>query len=316
LSVVPGFGSAACNTWPMAKVGVLTDSTACLPADTPTGRPEIVPLTVVTPDGPRLEGAGAPIGGAEPDSDEEPSTAITPVQVAELLHKGDRLTTSQPSPTMFRLAFGELLESGADDIVAVLLSGELSGTCHTATMTAEATEAPVVVVDSRTATMALGYAALAAQESADSGADAAQVAARARAVAASAQVRLIVDALDDLRRGGRLSTARAGFGAALGVRPILAVVDGRLQVVQRLRTRAAARERLVDLAVTDLLAMSRPVAAVHYVGEPERADELAAEIFERCAVRPVVTPLSAVLAAHTGPDTIAVAVADFAAAAD
>jgi DegV family protein with EDD domain len=277
----------------MSGVRVLTDSTACLPPNDATADLSVVPLTVVTPSGPRREGVDIDSG-----------------EVAELLAGGNKLTTSQPSRGDFESAYQGALDDGADAIVAVLLSGDLSGTCASASATAEATHAPVTVVDSRTSAMALGFAAQAAAECAAAGGSAEQVAERARQVAAHSQVRIIVDTLDDLKRGGRLSAGRASFGGALGIRPVLAMKDGKLEITGRARTRAAAWDKLLTLSVADILAAKRPAIAVHYVGNRDRADELAQELFERTAVRPVVTPLSAVLAAHTGPDTIAVAVAD------
>jgi fatty acid-binding protein DegV len=76
------------------------------------------------------------------------------------------------------------------------------------------------------------------------------------------------------------------------------------------RTRKAAVARLVDLAVERAAQASRPALAVHHLGAPERAQEVAAELAERVGARPVVSPVSAVLGAHVGPGALAVVVVD------
>lgn len=275
-------------------VRVVTDSTACLPDDVggPAG-PVVVPLQVLTPDGERREGVD-----------------ITPAEVAERIGSGQRLTTSQPSPEDFADAFRALVADGARAIVAVHLSGEVSGTVAAAGSAGQRAMVPVRAVDSRTAAMALGFAALAAASCAADGADADHVAARAREVAASSRCLFLVDSLDHLRRGGRLSAGAAALGTALGVRPILEIVDGQVSLVQRVRTRAAALDRMLAHALDHAAGMKRPGVAVHHLGAPERAEAAAARLAETLGVTPVVTPVSAVLGTHAGPGALAVVVAE------
>src|SRR5690606_19272693 len=92
------------------EVRVVTDSTACLPADLPGG-PAVVPLRVLVGDDVYAEGSD-----------------ITPERLAELVAEGERVTTSQPPPEAFATAYRGLAERGARSIVSVHLSGVLSGT--------------------------------------------------------------------------------------------------------------------------------------------------------------------------------------------
>uniref|UniRef100_UPI000848461F PfkB family carbohydrate kinase n=1 Tax=Cellulosimicrobium cellulans TaxID=1710 RepID=UPI000848461F len=126
-------------------------------------------------------------------------------------------------------------------------------------------------VDSRTVAMGLGFAARAAADAALDGADVDAVARRALAVADSGRAVFLVDSLDHLRRGGRLSAASAALGTVLGVRPLLAVRDGRIQVVQKVRTRAAAVDRLVTVAAESAGRRREPVLAVHHLGDDDGA---------------------------------------------
>ncbi|ACZ31234.1 degV family protein [Xylanimonas cellulosilytica DSM 15894] len=274
---------------------VVTDSTACLPdaVDDDASPVVVVPLRVLTPDGDRREGVD-----------------ITPAEVAERIAAGQRLTTSQPAPEDFADVYRDLAADGAGAIVSVHLSGDVSGTVGAAAHAGQRAMVPVRVVDSRTAAMALGFAALAAAECPAHGADAEHVAARAREVAASSRCLFLVDSLDHLRRGGRLSAGAAALGAALGVRPILEIVDGRVSLVQRVRTRAAALDRMLAIAAEHAAGMERPGVAVHHLGAAERAEAAAGRLAETLGVVPVVTPVSAVLGTHAGPGALAVVVAE------
>ncbi|WP_425956624.1 DegV family protein [Xylanimonas sp. McL0601] len=279
-------------------VRVVTDSTACMPshggeADGAAGGPVVVPLRVLTPDGELREGVD-----------------VTPAQVADRIAAGQRLTTSQPSPEDFADAYRRLAQDGARTIVSVHLSGDVSGTVAAAAHAGQRAMLAVRAVDSRTVAMALGFAALAAAECAAAGAGAEHVAARAAAVAASSRTLFLVDSLDHLRRGGRLSAGAAALGTALGVRPILEIDGGQVRLVQRVRTRSAALERMLALAVEHATGMERVGVAVHHLGAPERAASAAARLQELLGVVPVVTPVSAVLGTHAGPGAVAVVVAE------
>ena len=275
-------------------VHVVTDSTASLPpGDDP--RLRVVPLHVVVDDESYLEGVG-----------------LTAEDVAAHLLAGRRVTTSQPTPRAFVDAYVAAAGAGAREIVSVHLSGELSGTVHAAALAAADSPVPVRVVDSRTVAMGLGFAARAAAEAAADGAPADVVARRAIEVADASRAIFLVDSLDHLRRGGRLSAASAALGAVLGVRPLLAVRDGRIDVVQKVRTKAAAVERLTAVAAESAGRRAQPVLAVHHVGADDAARRLADELADRTGLRAVVTPVSAVLGAHVGPGVLAVVVTDLA----
>ena len=92
-----------------------------------------------------------------------------------------------------------------------------------------------------------------------------------------ARVWFLVDSLDHLRRGGRLSAPAAALGTVLGLRPLLTVRDGRIDVAEKVRTRRAARERLEELARRRRRHARAPVrVAVHHLGQPDAGQEVAA----------------------------------------
>jgi DegV family protein with EDD domain len=222
------------------RVVVVTDSTSCLTAaDAAAWGIDVVPLDVAA-DGERFR------DGVD----------LTPEGLVAALESGRRVTTSQPPPAAFAAAYEAAAARGAAEVVSVHLSGELSGTVRAAGLAAQLAPLPVHVVDSRSAGLGLGFAALAAAEAARGTvwgpADGASVAGAAEQVGRSTAAWFVVDSLDHLRRGGRLSAAAAAFGTVLGLRPVLALRDGRIEVAERVRTRRAARDRLHALAVAEV----------------------------------------------------------------
>jgi len=274
------------------------------------------------------------------------ASRLTPAELLVALHRNARVSTSQPPPAAFAAAYARAVAAGASEIVSVHLSGALSGTVEAARLAARGVAVPVHVVDARTSAMALGFAALAAARAADelavapadaqpaprtwwrrlrreggavpaagvTGATAPgdRVAARAAAQAEASHVWFLVDSLDHLRRGGRLSAASTAIGTVLGLRPLLTVHDGAIVVAERVRTRRAARERLVNLAAADAEARSTRVrVAVHHLGRADLAttlrDQLAVRLGDRL-VECVVCESDAVIAAHVGPGLLAIVV--------
>ncbi len=132
----------------------------------------------------------------------------------------------------------------------------------------------------------------------------------ARDRAAASAALFYVDSLEPLRRGGRIGTAAALIGSALSVKPLLHLVDGRVEPREKVRTTSRAIARLEELAVG--LAGSRPVdLAVHHLGAEDRADALAARLRARVPGlgQLVVGEVGAVVGTHVGPGMLAVVVA-------
>ncbi|MGY1603064.1 DegV family protein [Geodermatophilus sp. SYSU D00815] len=275
-------------------VAVVTDSTAYLPAELVERYGiEVVPLYVVLPG--RSGSEGRDIG---------------PQDVAAALAARGKVSTSRPTPGDFVAAYRRCLDGGAERIVSVHLSAELSGTWDAARLAAnQVGEHVVTVIDSRATAMGTGFAVLAAARAAADGAEAAAVADAARATAAATRTLFVVDTLEHLRRGGRIGAAAAVLGSALAVKPVLHVADGKVVPLEKVRTAARAFNRLVQRAVET--AGSGPASlAVHHLAAPERAERLAAELRERLpnAAELHVSELGAAIGAHVGPGAVGVVV--------
>lgn len=241
-------------------VGVVTDSTACLPAELGDGATllRVVPLNVT-------------IGDVTCPEDE-----IGPDAVAAAQEQGIAVRTSRPSPARFLDAYRDLAAAGCSSLVSVHASEALSSTVSSARLAAMEADVPVGVVDSRTLGMALGFGTLAALRWARSGAEPDEVAAAARATCASSRTAFYVDSLEPLRRGGRIGRAGALFGSALSIKPLLQVCDGAITPLARVRSRGKAVERLGSwaLARAEELPRGAPVCAVHSLQHADLADLL------------------------------------------
>lgn len=237
---------------------------------------------------------------------------ISATDVLERLLSGSRVSTSQPSIAAFEAAYRRAEDAGATEVVAVLISGEISGTVNAARTAAAHVGIPVEVVDTRTLAMATGFAAVAAAALAAEGADSAHVAAMARRVAASALCVFTLDSLEYLKRGGRVSAAAAAIGNALSMRPVMAIRDGNVVVLDRVRTTARARSAMLERVDASISMMARPAVAMMALGEEQYGSDAALLVESRHPELSMLvrTPVSAVLSAHTGPGTLAAVVVD------
>jgi len=275
-------------------VAVVTDSSACLPPEVAAAWGiGVVPLQVV------IDGEARAEGDAGLSED-----------VVRALAAGVRATTSQPSLGTCVEAL-ERAARGADAVVVVTLPESMSGTAGVLARAAQGIGTPVTVVDSRTVALGTGFAALSAAAAARSGADAEAVAREAARVARSALTLFTVEKLDHLRRGGRVAPAVATVGNALNIRPVLGVVHGEVAVVDRVRTAAKARAAMLSRIASRAPALRSGVIGLMRLPGDEELEREARAVLARRGTWPVLsTELSAVLAVHSGPGTLATVVAD------
>jgi DegV family protein with EDD domain len=278
-------------------VAVVTDSSAYLPDGFAARHAvHVVPLHVLIDDESGLDGVD-----------------IGPAEVATALAARRTVTTSRPNPDEFAGVYRRLLDEGADGVVSVHLSRELSGTWESARLAAQEVGVDQVrVVDSRTTVMGLGFAVLRAASTAIGGGSGAVVEDAAVDAAARTTTFFVVETLEYLRRGGRIGPAAAFLGTALAVKPLLHVEDGRIVPLEKVRTTHRAVLRLVDLAERAASATGSAAVelAVHHLNAYERAAELAGLLDERISPASgcVVSELGAAISAHTGPGVLGVVV--------
>ena len=276
----------------MSKVAVVTDSTATIPK-------ELVQKYAISV---------APQVLIWDHEIYEDGVDIQPDEFYQRLEKAKTMpSTSQVTPKTFLQIFNRLQGEGYD-ILAVLVSEKLSGTIASAVQAKEhMPEARIEIVDSKTVAMAMGFVVLEAAKAAAAGGSLAECKAAAEQVREQTGLFVTVDTLEFLHRGGRIGGGARFLATALNIKPILELQDGRLEGIEKVRTRRKALDRVVDLVVKSI-GDRRPVhlASLH---ANARADAcyMLEEIQKRVeTVEALETEVSPVIGTHAGPGTVGI----------
>jgi len=279
----------------MSKVAVVTDSTSYIPKELREQYPITVVPQVVIWEGQTYED----------------DVTITPEQFYTRLRTAKVMpSTSQASVVNMHKAFSNLVEQGYE-VLGIFISSKLSGTYQSAVLGREqlaAGKEKVENIDSNTTAMAMGFMALTAAQAAVEGASLAECKTLAENAREHVGVYLTVDTLEFLHRGGRIGGAQRFLGTALNLKPILAIEDGRVEAVERVRTRGKALDRLVELVVEKCGGRS----PVHMATLHADAETDARVLLDK--ITPLVKPVESVFAAvspavgaNAGPGTVGLA---------
>jgi len=217
-------------------------------------------------------------------------------------------TTSQTTVGEFDKLFKSLLDEGRP-VFALLVSSGISGTVESAFQAQKNFEgASLEVMDSQLISMALGLMVIEVARAAKNGASLAECKALAEELYPKIGVLFTVDTLKYLNKGGRINTAKRLMGAALNIKPIMEIRDGKIELVESVRTRKKAVKRMLDLAEKGIDGRE-PVRISTFHAAAEVANEaLMAEAVERFKpIETVTTFVSPVVGTHTGPGTVSIA---------
>jgi DegV family protein with EDD domain len=272
-------------------VRVVTDSTSYIPAEMSAGLEISLVSLSVTLDGRSFR---------ELDMDTDEFWRL-------LAASGQMPTSSQPSVAELVDTFEGPVTAG-DDVVAVFLSSEMSGTFATALMArSQVLErhpgGVIELVDSRSNSMELGFAVLAAAKAAAGGGSAADAVKAALRVVDRSRFVFAPSTMEYLRRGGRIGGASALLGSMLQIHPILTVVDGKTDVLKRIRTKSRAYQEMADIFAADVAAKGLGGVIVHHIADSEAGEELAALAGGVTGGPVPVVPLGPVIGLHVGPGT-------------
>lgn len=279
----------------MSKVAVVTDSTAYIPEElVKKHNITVVPLIL-------LWGHEA----FEDGVDIQPSEFYTRLSTAKIMP-----TTSQATIPAMNSTFESLVEKGYD-VVGIFISSKLSGTVQSAIQGREMMlkgAEKVAIVDSLSTAMAMGFQVLSVARAAEAGESLSECVKLAEAAREHIGVYFAVDTLEFLHRGGRIGGAQAFLGSALNIKPILSLVDGRVDSVDKVRTRSKVLDRVVDLVV-EKAAGRGPVrlATLHANAEADARALLATASAHLNPIETVFSSVSPVIGAHTGPGTVGLA---------
>ncbi len=216
-------------------------------------------------------------------------------------------TSSQPSVEALLTALETPVASG-NEVLAIFLSSEMSGTYSTALLARDMVlerhpDARIELIDSRSNCMELGFAVLAAARAVADGADLASATEAARRTIDRTRFLFVPDTLEYLHRGGRMGGAQALLGTLLQIRPILTVVDGKTEVFSKVRTKRKALAEIVAAFQRDIDAKGFVDAIVHHIDDEEEGNELAGLVEAVTGVAPQVIPIGPAIGTHVGPST-------------
>lgn len=275
----------------MPKIALITDSTAYIPQ-------ELLQQYNITVLPQQL------IWGSETFSD---GVDILPVAFYQRLQTSKEMpTTSQVSPGTFKQAYEKLLAQG-NEVLAILISSKLSGTFDSAQQAkALFGDQPIYLYDSQTTAMALGFQVLAVARAIEKGATIQDCLKMLPQIAPNTGIILSPETLEYLHRGGRIGGATRFLGTALGIKPLLHVENGRVEPLERVRTRRKALQRLAELVTERANGKPVRVAALH-ANAIEDCRATLADIQNRAnVIESIVSDVSPVIGTHVGPGTVAI----------
>lgn len=275
------------------KVAIVTDSTAYLPETLIKQHTiSITPLSL--------------IWGEEVYRD---GVDISPAEFYKRLPRSKVMpTTSQVTPGVMHDTFQSLIEQGYD-VLGIFLSSRISGTFQSAVQAREMMEGAagkLALVDSLLTTMAMGWPVLTAARAAQAGENLMECQKIAENACTNSGVLFVVETLEYMRRGGRIGGAQALLGSILNIKPVLEMRDGKIEAVDKVRTKQKAIQRMVD-EVTERIGGKGPLclAATHVNSEADAAVLLELACRELDPVETMSCPLSPVIGTHVGPGTVA-----------
>jgi DegV family protein with EDD domain len=219
-------------------------------------------------------------------------------------------TTSQVAVISFQEIFQDLVTQG-NEVLALLISSKLSGTVQSALQARDlmsSAREKVNVVDSQSVAMALGFQVLAVARALEAGASLKEAIALAEKSFQHTGVFFAVDTLEFLHRGGRIGGAQRFLGTMLNMKPILAIQDGRVEGIERIRTKAKAHDRVLELVVEKVAGRTPVRLATLHANAAEEAKTLLTRAEQ--ALHPVeslFTEVSPTVGNHTGPGTVGLA---------
>jgi DegV family protein with EDD domain len=218
-------------------------------------------------------------------------------------------TTSAPAPGVFMQTFQDVLDGGADTVVCFCVSSEVSAIYSAACTARDSMQGKdVAVVDTRTLSMSQGFMALAAAEAAADGASKEEVIAYAQDVGARSQLFAALATLKYLAMSGRVGHVAAGIANVLNVKPILTIQDGKLDLLERVRTQGKAFERVIELTVEASAGKTIDRMAIIHVTAEDAAKQFEAQL-RKCTNCPkdiLLAEMTAGLSVHSGAGMVGV----------
>jgi DegV family protein with EDD domain len=279
----------------MSKIAIVTDSTSFLPAELiKKHNITVTPQILIWGEEEFRDGV-----------DIQPSEFYTRLKTAKTMP-----SSSQVSPATMQATFQNLVEQGFE-VLGIFISSKLSGTLQSALQGKKmmgAVGEKITIMDSFATSMSLGLVVLAAARAAESGANLSDCLAIAEKTRMNSGIFFAVDTLEFLYRGGRIGGAQRFIGSALNLKPLLALKEGKVEGVEKIRTKSKAHDRMLELVSEQVNGKANiRLATLH-----ANASADARTLLDRAAqklnpIETIFTEVSPVVGAHTGPGTVGLA---------
>ena len=217
--------------------------------------------------------------------------------------------TSAPSPGQFIDAYNSAFEQGYDSIICITVSSEISATYSAALNAAQLLpERDITVIDSRLLSMGQGFTVLAAAEALEKSGSKENAIAAAAAISDRTHLFAALSTLKYLSMSGRVGYLAAGIATLLDVKPILAIRNGKLEMVEKVRTRKKAWERAIDLTVEKAAGSQIEKMSIIHVNALEDAKKLEEQLrqFLPCPDEIIFAELTPGLSIHSGAGLVGV----------
>ena len=228
----------------------------------------------------------------------------------EKLAAWDKLpTTSQASPAEFEKVFDELTANG-DEVVAIIVSSQLSGTYQSACIGADEFEGKVYVVASMNVTLGERLVLMRGIQLAQEGLSAKEIADKLNEEKGKIRLFAVLDTLENLKKSGRISAATALAGTMLSIKPAVAVEEGKIVMAGKARGANQGNKLLKDLvAKTAGIDFDKPHTLAYSGPSDERLQKFIADSGDLWAghPQPPIATVGAVIGTHVGPGAWALA---------
>ncbi|MBP1744154.1 MAG: hypothetical protein H6Q58_1132 [Firmicutes bacterium] len=218
--------------------------------------------------------------------------------------------SSQPTVSEVYEAMHDAVKDG-DSLVCVFISSDMSGTFSTAHIAKEMVletikDAEIEIIDSRSNSMQLGYAAIVAARAAREGRSMLEIVQIVEDNKKRSRFLFVPDTLEYLKKGGRIGGASALIGSLLKIIPILTVEEGKTEMLMKVRTKQKAVETMVGKVMEDIEEFGLGEISVHHINCFEEASRLAELLKGKLKTEVGICNIGPVIGLHVGPGALGI----------